>query len=133
MPTYEYRCKRCAQRLEVFAKVTDPPPPACPDCEGELKRVFHPVGVHFKGSGFYTTDYARKKAPAAKAEPAKGDHAKGEGEGQPAGGGPREAGSSDGQTDGRKDRAGSTGESGSSSSTTEKGASKRPRSGEGSG
>jgi putative FmdB family regulatory protein len=61
MPIYEYRCPR-GHLFEVFHGMSDPPPDACEICgAGPLERVLHPVAVHFKGSGFYTTDYGRGK------------------------------------------------------------------------
>ncbi len=63
MPTYQYRCQSCSRELEVFQKFTDPSLTVCPECEGELRKVFSAVGVVFKGSGFYATD--SRKQPAA--------------------------------------------------------------------
>jgi putative FmdB family regulatory protein len=59
MPIYEYRCEN-GHQFEVFQTMTDDPISACRECGAPVERVFHPVAVHFKGSGFYTTDYARK-------------------------------------------------------------------------
>ena len=56
MPTYEYLCKSCGQRLEVQQRFTDDPLTECPACEGPLRKVFGNVGIAFKGSGFYKTD-----------------------------------------------------------------------------
>ena len=56
MPTYQYACTACAERLEVFQRFTDEPLTECPSCGGALRKVFSPVGVVFKGSGFYKTD-----------------------------------------------------------------------------
>jgi putative FmdB family regulatory protein len=56
MPTYEYACTGCGERLEVVQRFTDDPLTVCPECEGALRKVFSPVGVVFKGSGFYKTD-----------------------------------------------------------------------------
>jgi putative FmdB family regulatory protein len=61
MPIYEYRCDN-GHQFEVFQAMSDDPVSACPDCGAAVERLFHPVAVHFKGSGFYTTDYARKAA-----------------------------------------------------------------------
>ena len=59
MPIYEYRCPN-GHVFELFQKIGDPPPEKCEVCgEGPLERVLYPVAVHFKGSGFYTTDYGR--------------------------------------------------------------------------
>ncbi len=67
MPTYQYRCTECATELEAVQKFTDPPLTACPECAGDLRKVFSAVGVVFKGSGFYATDSRSKgKANAAK-------------------------------------------------------------------
>ncbi len=56
MPTYEYRCNSCGEHVEVFQSFSDDPLSSCGICGGTLKRVFHPVGIVFKGSGFYSTD-----------------------------------------------------------------------------
>ena len=56
MPTYQYACTSCAERLEVVQRFTDDPLTECPECGGTLRKVFSPVGVVFKGSGFYKTD-----------------------------------------------------------------------------
>jgi putative FmdB family regulatory protein len=61
MPIYEYRCER-GHTFEVMQRMTDDPLTACSTCDAPVQRVFHPVAVHFKGSGFYTTDYGRKKS-----------------------------------------------------------------------
>ena len=59
MPIYEYRCED-GHDFEVFQNMTDDPVTACEVCGKPVQRVFSPVAVHYKGSGFYTTDYARK-------------------------------------------------------------------------
>jgi putative FmdB family regulatory protein len=66
LPTYEYKCGDCGHRFEVFQRMTDDPVSVCEDCGGDVQRILFPVAVHFKGSGFYTTDYARKKTLCAK-------------------------------------------------------------------
>ena len=58
MPIYEYRCKN-GHDFEVMQSMSDGPIAACEVCGAPVERVFHPVAVHFKGSGFYTTDYGR--------------------------------------------------------------------------
>jgi putative FmdB family regulatory protein len=60
MPTYQYACTSCGERLEVVQKFTDDPLTVCPSCEGALRKVFSAVGVVFKGSGFYKTDSRAK-------------------------------------------------------------------------
>jgi putative FmdB family regulatory protein len=64
MPIYEYRCDR-GHTFEVIQRMTDDPLTSCSTCEAPVQRVFHPVAVHFKGSGFYNTDYGKKKADAS--------------------------------------------------------------------
>jgi putative FmdB family regulatory protein len=59
VPIYEYRCDDCEALLEVMQKMSDDPLEVCERCGGHLRRVLHPVAIHFKGSGFYTTDYGR--------------------------------------------------------------------------
>ncbi|HZU17052.1 MAG TPA: FmdB family zinc ribbon protein [Candidatus Dormibacteraeota bacterium] len=57
MPIYGYRCGQCGHELEVFQSMSDEPLQVCDRCGGRLRKLLYPVGVHFKGSGFYTTDY----------------------------------------------------------------------------
>ena len=57
MPTYGYRCEQCGHELEVFQSMSDVPLKTCEACGGGLRKLLYPVGVQFKGSGFYTTDY----------------------------------------------------------------------------
>jgi putative FmdB family regulatory protein len=63
MPIYEYRCDR-GHTFEVMQRMVDNPLTACSTCGAPVQRVFHPVAVHFKGSGFYNTDYGKKKKGA---------------------------------------------------------------------
>jgi putative FmdB family regulatory protein len=66
MPIYEYRCLN-GHTFEVIQSMSDDPVETCEVCGAPVERIFHPVAVHFKGSGFYTTDYAGKaKAGASK-------------------------------------------------------------------
>ena len=60
MPIYEYRCER-GHQFEVMQKMTDDPVQSCARCEAPVQRVFHPVAVHFKGKGFYNTDYGTRR------------------------------------------------------------------------
>jgi putative FmdB family regulatory protein len=64
MPIYEYRCDQ-GHTFEVMQRMTDDPLTSCSTCEAPVQRVFHPVAVHFKGSGFYNTDYGKKKGAAS--------------------------------------------------------------------
>src|SRR6478736_6448851 len=60
MPIYEYRCEN-GHHFDVMQKMTDGPVTQCEVCGAPVQRVFHPVAVHFKGSGFYNTDYGTAK------------------------------------------------------------------------
>ena len=59
MPIYEYQCDDCGASFEVMQKMSDDPLVECEKCGGPLRKVLHPVAIHFKGSGFYTTDYGK--------------------------------------------------------------------------
>jgi putative FmdB family regulatory protein len=67
MPTYGYRCSNCGHEFEIRQKMSDEPLKTCPKCQGKLTKILYPVGISFKGSGFYTTDYkgADKSAAAS--------------------------------------------------------------------
>lgn len=56
MPTYDYQCRQCGHTTEVIHSMLEDGPSACERCGGELRRVFHPTGIIFRGSGFYKTD-----------------------------------------------------------------------------
>jgi putative FmdB family regulatory protein len=60
MPIYEYKCEQ-GHVFEVMQRMSDDPVSACQTCDAPVQRVFHPVAVHFKGSGFYNTDYGTRK------------------------------------------------------------------------
>ncbi len=60
MPTYEYKCAK-GHVFEAIQRMTDDPLTTCERCGADVQRVFHPVAVHFKGSGFYNTDYGTKR------------------------------------------------------------------------
>jgi putative FmdB family regulatory protein len=74
MPTYEYVCAECGDRIEVFQSFSAKPLKVHEACGGALKKVFHPSGVVFKGSGYYVTD-SRSKGKSEKA-PTNGDSSK---------------------------------------------------------
>ena len=97
MPIYEYRCER-GHTFEVMQRMTDDPLTTCEEHGAPVQRVFHPVAVHFKGSGFYNTDYGKKKSGAG--SDGKADS----------------AGSSDSSKKSESSSSGSTKDSGSSSS-----------------
>ena len=64
MPTYEYRCRNCGHTFDIVQKMSDDPLTHCPECGGELRKVFAPPAISFKGSGFYATDHGKKSKPA---------------------------------------------------------------------
>jgi len=64
VPTYQYACTDCAERLEVVQKFSDDSLTVCALCGGRLRKVFSPVGIVFKGSGFYRTDSRKGSEPA---------------------------------------------------------------------
>jgi putative FmdB family regulatory protein len=72
MPIYEYRCER-GHTFEAMQRMIEDPLTECTVCGAPVQRVFHPVAVHFKGSGFYSTDYGKKKAPAGESGSKSGD------------------------------------------------------------
>jgi putative FmdB family regulatory protein len=72
MPIYEYRCEN-GHTFEVIQAMSDDPVEICEVCGAPVERVFHPVAVHFKGSGFYSTDYAGKAKTDAGGDDSKGD------------------------------------------------------------
>lgn len=84
MPTYQYACNACSHEFEVVQSFSDDSLTTCPECDGEIRKIYSAVGVVFKGSGFYKTDSVKKQtsteksvttpvapvAPAATAAPA---------------------------------------------------------------
>jgi len=109
VPTYEYVCTSCGHHSDAVQSFSDPPLQHCEVCGGPLRRVFHPAGILFKGSGFYSTDN-RRVGPSGKAKPGE-RHAKSErsSEGGPSsdssssdGSSRSSAGSSSGSSEGKK-------------------------------
>ena len=72
MPIYEYSCQKCGARLEVMQKITDKPLKRCKNCGGKLEKEWSTTSFQFKGTGWYVTDYAAKKAGAGEKETVKG-------------------------------------------------------------
>jgi putative FmdB family regulatory protein len=75
MPTYEYRCSN-GHNFEVVQRMSDDPVKVCEVCGAPVERVFHPVAVHFKGSGFYSTDYGRARGGGGGGDSASKDEPK---------------------------------------------------------
>ena len=60
VPLYEYECQDCQFRFEKLQRLSDPPPPKCPECSGKIVQMMSTSAAHFKGSGWYVSDYQRK-------------------------------------------------------------------------
>ena len=73
MPLYDYACGKCAHKFEMRRSFSDGAKAPCPVCQSESERVFAPVPIVFKGSGFYVTDYRKEKAPVEDKAPAKAE------------------------------------------------------------
>ncbi len=78
MPTYEYVCEN-GHRVEAYQRFEDPPLTTCSECGAPLRKVFHPAGVVFKGSGFYATDNRKGRRPSEESKPASSSSASGDG------------------------------------------------------
>jgi putative FmdB family regulatory protein len=115
MPTYVYRCDDCKHQFELVQRMSDDPIDTCPNCESKVRRVIHPVGVVFKGSGWYIND---SRASSGKSS---GDGNSGDSSNTKA----KDSSSSDGTSNGKSDSKPTEGKkaSDSSSRTTEKAAS----------
>lgn len=105
MPVYEYACTECGERLEVRQSFTDDPLSVCPACSGKLRKVLSPVGVVFKGSGFYRTDSRASSGASATSESGTGKTDSGSGSGS-------------GDSSSSTSSTSSSGDSGSSSSAS---------------
>jgi len=68
MPTYEYACRACGHIFEIVQKMSDDPLVICPECGGDLRKVFAPPAISFKGSGFYATDHGKKAKTSTSAD-----------------------------------------------------------------
>jgi putative FmdB family regulatory protein len=79
MPIYEYKCEN-GHVFDVIQRMSDEPLSACEECGAPAERVLHPVAVHFKGSGFYNTDYGKKKGATAGADGSSDSKAKDSGD-----------------------------------------------------
>ncbi len=79
MPTYQYACQDCGHRFDIRQRISDDPLTECPQCHGAIHRVISPVGIIFKGSGFYVTDNkngSKNYANGNKADTKNGDGTK---------------------------------------------------------
>lgn len=73
MPTYVYACDTCGAQFEQFQSFKDEPVRVCPRCEASVRRVFQPVGIVFKGSGWYVTDSRKTESASVSADSAKAE------------------------------------------------------------
>src|SRR5437016_5587357 len=81
MPTYGYRCTACRHGFGRFQKMTDAPVNACESCGEAVKRILYPVGIQFKGTGFYVTDYTNKGSEKSNGAAKGGENGSGGSEG----------------------------------------------------
>ena len=127
MPTYEYECTACGQHMEVFQRFSEDALTTCGVCGGVLRKVFHPAGIVFKGSGFYATD---SRAPAKTGSGSKKDS---DGGSSSSSSGSSSGSSSDSSSGSSSGASGSsTSEGGSSSKGSDAGSSKGSETGTGS-
>ncbi|MDQ6745099.1 MAG: FmdB family transcriptional regulator [Actinomycetota bacterium] len=101
MPTYEYRCER-GHTFEVMQRIADDPVSICTTCSAPVQRVMHPVAVHFKGSGFYNTDYGTRKRAREQKE-----HAESKSKAESSSGSEKKSGSESSKGGGEAGRSGS--------------------------
>lgn len=112
MPTYAYLCTSCAHSFDIVQAITDDALTECPECGGELRKKFHPVGVTFKGSGFYRTD---SRGGSASSESSPGTSSS-------------DSTSGKDSTSGSSDKSGSNGSSSGSASSSKESTSSKPAS-----
>jgi putative FmdB family regulatory protein len=105
VPTYQYACTVCDERLEAVQKFTDDPLTTCGECGGPLRKVYSPVGIVFKGSGFYRTDSRNGSGPPGAKD--KDKQASGSGDGSVGKGEPAAAGSGSSADKSGQDKPGS--------------------------
>ena len=101
MPIYEYKCKT-GHNFEDMQRMSDDPVTTCQVCEAPVERVFHPIAIHFKGSGFYSTDYGSRKRSRELKDAGEGE---GKGKGKD---GDSSSSSSDSKSDSKSEPATST-------------------------
>jgi putative FmdB family regulatory protein len=115
MPTYEYACLSCGTHVEVFQRFSEDALTECGVCGGPLRKVFHPAGILFKGSGFYSTDSRQRSRGKASGDGEKSETGSGEKTGARSGSGSK--GESGSGSTGDGGGSGSKGESGSGSTS----------------
>ena len=113
MPLYEYRCRSCGHQFEIQQSIIDDALTACPECEGALKKVFAPVGIAFKGSGFYKKD-ARPSSGSSSGSGRSGDSSSGGSDSSESSGGSDSSGNSTGSAGAKETATTSASPSGNS-------------------
>jgi putative FmdB family regulatory protein len=120
VPTYQYACTSCGEQLEAVQRFSDDPLTVCPACGGALRKVFSPVGIVFKGSGFYRTDSRKSTVPSG--DKSNGDKRNGDKSGDK----DKVTSKANGSGDSSSSSTKSSSDSGSSSSAGSKAADKKP-------
>jgi len=100
VPIYEYKCEN-GHVFDVIQRMSDEPLTECQECGAPAERVLHPVAVHFKGSGFYNTDYGRKKGGVNGGAGSEGSESSGESKSSESGSGSSDSGKSDSKPGGK--------------------------------
>ena len=119
MPTYQYSCTECGERIEAVQKFTDEPLQVCSACGGKLRKVFSPVGIVFKGSGFYRND----SRSGSKDKALNGSSSSSDGKDAKKDGGSADSGSSDSKKTEKADAGSSSSSSSNGSSSASAGSS----------
>jgi putative FmdB family regulatory protein len=119
LPTYQYTCTECGEQVEALQKFSDEPLSVCTNCGGRLRKVFSPVGIVFKGSGFYRTDSRNGNSAAAPAKAKESGNGDASSTSTDSAGKGDKAGKAD-KADKKSSETASTSSSGSSSSSSEK-------------
>ena len=108
MPTYEYRCRDCGHTFDVIQAMIDDPLTVCPVCGGELRKVFAPPAISFKGSGFYATDHGKKSKSSGEKSGDRSGEKPGQKPGEKSGEKSAASTGSSGSTGEKKDKTGSS-------------------------
>jgi putative FmdB family regulatory protein len=116
MPLYEYQCEACDHRFEVIQKFSDAPLETCPKCAGAVRKLLSSPAFHFKGSGWYITDYARAGKGGEAAEGGKGNSS---GESKTTGGESKSDAGSESKSESKTDSSSETKAESKTASTTE--------------
>jgi putative FmdB family regulatory protein len=126
MPTYEYVCKRCGHLFEIVQSMKDDTLTECPECGGELRKVFAAPAISFRGSGFYATDHGKKSKKPSETKPSESKPGSGSGKKEPATSSSGGSGGSGGsESSGSSGTSGGSGDSGGSGGSESSGSSRR--------